>query len=170
MTGTLPDQAPAQACASLAEETLALFDAGWMCAESVLLAAARRRGVESPLLPGLATGLCAGMAREGQTCGALTGAVMALGLVLGRASPDQPWDMCFEKAQALTEAFQARFGGASCQELLGCNLSENPCRLAYKLHDYKQTRCRPLVAEAARLLEAMLADESQAGAMLADES
>lgn len=159
MTGPQPEGTPAAASDSLVEETLALFDAGWMCAESVLLAAARRQGVESPLLPGLATGLCAGMAREGQTCGALTGAVMALGLALGRASPDQPWDMCFEKAQDLTEAFKERFGGASCQELLGCKLSENHCRLAYKLHNYKQTRCRPLVAEAARLLEAMLAEE-----------
>ncbi len=54
------------------------FASGWYCAESVVLALAKAQGVESGLLPKVATAFCSGMARTCGTCGALTGAIMGV--------------------------------------------------------------------------------------------
>ena len=61
------------------------FAGGLYCAESVLLSLARAEGIESELLPKVATAFCGGMSRSCGTCGALTGAIMGLGLALGRS-------------------------------------------------------------------------------------
>ena len=39
-----------------------LFDSGFYCAESVLLAIAESQGIESDLIPRIATGFCSGIA------------------------------------------------------------------------------------------------------------
>ena len=43
-----------------------LFDSGYYCAESVLLAIAENQGIQSDLIPKIATGFCSGISR---TCG-----------------------------------------------------------------------------------------------------
>ena len=54
------------------------------CCESVLLALAEYLGVESDLIPRIATGVGAGFSLNGLTCGAISGAAMAIGLKYGR--------------------------------------------------------------------------------------
>ena len=71
------------------------FAAGFYCAESVVMAIAKAEGIESELLPRIATGFGGGMARTCGDCGAVTGAMMAVGLALGRSAR--------ELATALTE-------------------------------------------------------------------
>jgi len=61
---------------------------GYLCSEAVLLALAESMGVESELIPRIATGFAAGVARTGNLCGALSGAVMGLGLRYGRDAPE----------------------------------------------------------------------------------
>lgn len=54
------------------------FASGLYCAEAVVSALAKSQGIESDLLPRVATAFCSGMARTCGTCGALTGAVMGI--------------------------------------------------------------------------------------------
>jgi len=61
-----------------------LFESGLFCAESVLLAAAEALGVNSDLIPRIASGVCSGLARTGGLCGALSGALLVSGW--GRAA------------------------------------------------------------------------------------
>ncbi len=64
------------------------FRSGLNCSESVL-AAVLDTGIEgvSPEMVALATGFGGGMALAGHNCGALVGAVMAVGAVHGRKNP-----------------------------------------------------------------------------------
>lgn len=66
-----------------ARKAVKLFDIGYNCAESVLLAVSGRFNKKSPIIPRVATGFGAGVGRSGQICGALSGAVMAVGLLKG---------------------------------------------------------------------------------------
>jgi C_GCAxxG_C_C family probable redox protein len=70
------------------EETLKIADTlaaeKFLCSECFLMALARYQGVESPLIPRIATGFGAGIARSGEICGALSGAVMDLSFRYGR--------------------------------------------------------------------------------------
>jgi hypothetical protein len=57
------------------------------CAEGVVLALTRAQGIESDLLPKIATAFCSGLARTCDMCGALSGAVMGVALRLGGRKP-----------------------------------------------------------------------------------
>jgi len=46
-----------------------LFDSGFWCAESVLLAVAESKGIKSDIIPKIATGFCAGISRTNQRTG-----------------------------------------------------------------------------------------------------
>jgi hypothetical protein len=51
------------------QRSLELFTSGYFYAESVLLAIAESRGIQSDLIPRRATGFCSGIARTGGMCG-----------------------------------------------------------------------------------------------------
>ena len=62
---------------------------GLLCAETVLNTIAEEAGLQSAIIPKIATGFCSGLARTGGMCGAVSGGIMALGLIYGRDSEDQ---------------------------------------------------------------------------------
>jgi C_GCAxxG_C_C family probable redox protein len=76
----------------MAEEA---YDSGLYCAEAVVTALARAQGIESDLIPKIATAFCGGLSRTCGPCGALTGAIMGLSLSLGRSDAKQPVNACY---------------------------------------------------------------------------
>lgn len=137
------------------------FDAGLYCAESVLAAVAGQCGIESPLIPAIATGLCSGMARTGGPCGALTGGILALNIVHGRADAEGSVERNYSQVQRLIQAFEAAHGATRCDALLGCHLGTPEGLRAFReqgLHE----RCREYTAGAARLAAALLDEEDAA--------
>ena len=95
---------------------------GFYCAESVVLALAKSQGVESELLPRLATAFCGGMSRTGGQCGALTGAVMGVSLAYGRSTAGEPTGRLYAAVQQLLHEFGQEFGARDCSDLLDCDL------------------------------------------------
>ncbi|MBS1187888.1 MAG: hypothetical protein H6R04_1906 [Burkholderiaceae bacterium] len=98
-----------------------LFLSGLSCSESALLALARMQGVESPLMPRIATCFGGGMALTGGTCGALTGAVMGLGLAFGRVETGDSIQTAREATQRLVSEFEQACGAKDCHVLLAYN-------------------------------------------------
>ncbi len=142
----------------VSDEALKIFTSGLYCAESVLTAVARMNGREFPELPGLVTGLCSGMARTDQTCGALTGGILGLGLFLGRDVPEDPVDLCYMATQRLVTAFQEEWGSCSCHVLLECDLRTPEGQRRYKEAGLKMNRCAGLTAFAAAKTQEILLD------------
>ena len=105
-----------------AQRSRELFESGYYCAESVLLAIAEGQGLQSNSLPRIATGFCSGLARTCGMCGAVSGAIMGLGLVTGRTAPTEPVTQNYALVRKLLDTFDARFGTTNCQALLGCDL------------------------------------------------
>ncbi|MDH5777405.1 MAG: C-GCAxxG-C-C family protein [Gammaproteobacteria bacterium] len=93
------------------------------CAETVLKEIAEKNNISSPLIPRIATGLCSGMARTNGPCGALTGGILALNLMLGRDDKTTSVERNYAAVQELTEKFNQAHGSLHCSELLGCDLS-----------------------------------------------
>jgi C_GCAxxG_C_C family probable redox protein len=86
------------------------------------LAVAEANGIESDLLPKIATGFCSGLARTGGLCGALSGAIMTLGLLTGRSEPGASVDDVYALVGDLIDQFEEKFGSTSCKELTGIHL------------------------------------------------
>ena len=142
------------------DRALELFKADWLCAEAVLKAVAEAYGVASPLIPRIATPLCAGLGRSGGPCGALTGALLALGALRGRDEPDrEAWLTVQSQAQDLTQRFTQRFGALACPDLLGVDLNTAEGQKAFASQEMKQKKCREYVLGAVELVEAVLREE-----------
>ncbi len=135
----------------------ALFDQGYYCAESALLALAEYSGLDDRFHPGIATGFCSGLSRTSGMCGALSGAIMGLGLLSGRDRPAASPDPLYEKVNRLLTAFAARFGSTECSVLIGCDLSLPGGREFFKTHALRD-RCRCYTGAAVEFALALLPD------------
>jgi C_GCAxxG_C_C family probable redox protein len=109
--------------ANVRKSAEASFVSGLYCAESVVLALANAQGIKSDLLPKVATAFCGGMSRTCGTCGALTGAIMGIGLALGRSNADDSVQPSYAATQELIKEFEREFGSRECHVLLGCDLN-----------------------------------------------
>lgn len=134
-----------------------LFSSGLYCAESVLAALARAQGVESELLPKIATAFCSGMARTCGTCGALTGGIMGVSLALGRSRPAESVQPAYLATQRLIHDFEKEFGARDCNVLLGCDLGSPAGQAMFRERNLGE-RCRRYTGTAAELAARVIAE------------
>ncbi len=134
------------------EKAKKIFGAdGLFCAESVLTAVSDEAKVVSPLIPRIATGFCGGFARTRGTCGAVTGGIMALGILFGRDAAKQPYEPVYKRVQQFLRLFEEEFGSTNCFELTGFDLSKKEGRQAFAERGMME-KCRHFTGRAARLV------------------
>jgi C_GCAxxG_C_C family probable redox protein len=118
------------------------FDSGFNCAESVLLASVGKQ----QNVPRVATGFGGGMGRMGEVCGALTGALMALGVKGGRDEPDaEKRDHLYVITRELFAEFGRKFGSTLCVKLTGCNLLSEEGKKKFSDEKIHNTKCHNFV-------------------------
>ena len=132
------------------------FESGLYCAESVLQAIADESGISSEYIPRIATGFCGGMALTGGLCGALTGGIMALGLLYGRNNGTESRDDVYDRTRRLIEAFEDRFGATNCTSLLGCDISTPEGLAIFESKGLEQTLCLKLTEQTAGLVDRII--------------
>ncbi len=130
-----------------------LFNGGFNCAEAVATAVAEHFKPGQVCFPRAATCFGGGLGRRGETCGALVGALLALGLVKGRdpGEGDEAKKRAYALAETVVEGFRGQAGSVLCRELLGVDLREREGREAFVARDLHHAKCVPLVVAAARL-------------------
>ena len=143
------------------ERSRELFDTGFYCAESVLRAVAEMRDVDSDLIPRIATGLCSGLARTGGLCGALSGAILALGLVMGRDAADESIELVYRSVRRVITQFDDAYGATTCGGLTGCDLATDEGQRRFR-ETGQHVRCADYVGGATRLVLEALAGSSGA--------
>lgn len=134
-----------------------LFDSGLYCAESVLKVIADEENIVSPLIPGIATGFCSGMSRTCNMCGALTGGMLALNVVLGRSSSDEPVETNYEAVQSLIDGFKGEFGSINCKDLLDCDLGTNEGQKVFSENNL-HLKCREYTGKATELTREIISN------------
>ena len=90
------------------QRSVELFKSGFFCAESVLLAIAESQGIQSDLIPRIATGFCSGISRTGGICGAVSGAIMGINLLAGRNSPAESIEVSYALTQKLISRLESQ--------------------------------------------------------------
>jgi len=134
-----------------AERSRALFDSGMYCAESVLQAVAEVMGIQSDLIPRIATGFCGGVSHTCRLCGALSGAVMAINIIHGRQSPEESVTQNFELVKKVINRFVSQFGASNCQELISCDLGTDEGQ-SYFIKNNLVEKCKDYTAGAVRIV------------------
>lgn len=142
-------------------ESQKLFDQGYYCAEAVLMSIAKEHGLDSPLIPAVATGFCSGLARTSGMCGAVTGGILALNLALGRRSERETVEKNYQAVQQLVSQFASRCGSANCSDLLGCDLG-TPEGQQHFGRNGLWSRCRGFVGAATEITQSLIAENQLA--------
>ncbi len=135
------------------------------CAESTTKAVAEHLGVGLGAFPRAATAFGGGVARTGGTCGAVSGALMGLGLLYGRdrGGDHKHIDRVYAMARDLKAEFEGRFGSTICRELLGCDIGTTEGRIRAKKNRLFDKRCPGYVTGAMEILADIVEREAGGG-------
>ncbi len=139
------------------EKALKIFSCGFNCAQAVLSAFCEELGCDKELALKIGAGFGGGM-RKGEVCGAVTGAIMVLGLKYGHYEEGDTERK--EKVHALTREFISHFekknGTIICKQLLRHDLS-NPEEYQLLAEQGAFTMmCPQFVQDAVDILESLL--------------
>ena len=144
----------------MSKENIAVecFNNEYNCAQAVFSTYCEELGLNRELALKIACSFGAGMGRMAETCGAVTGAFMLIGLKHGKyrdedtSSKDKTYDLVRE----FSERFKASNGSICCKELLGCDISTEGGLREAKEKGLWDTHCARYVKEAAHLVEELL--------------
>jgi C_GCAxxG_C_C family probable redox protein len=135
------------------------FEQGFNCSQSVLSAFSKEFDVPENELLKIATAFGGGLGRRQLTCGAVSGALMALGLHFGRGKEDEASKktLTYEKAEAFMKEFEKRNGSITCRDLLrGLNMHD-PADMQ-KINDLNlfKTSCYQYAKDAVDIVQDMI--------------
>jgi C_GCAxxG_C_C family probable redox protein len=103
--------------------------------------------------------LGSGIGRLAKTCGALTAAVLILGLAKDHEEERKAREASFFSVQELFRSFEARHGTTECKNLLGADMSTAEGTKKIQQENLIRNLCPAFVRDAAEILEELLATE-----------
>ena len=140
------------------KQSVLCFKEGFSCSQAVFATYAVDMGMDREKALKIAQAFGGGMGHMGETCGAVAGAFMVIGLKYGRTRLDD--DAAKLKTYALvqefTREFKARNGTIVCRELLGCDIGTPDGERIAKEEKLFSTLCPRFVRDAAEILEEIL--------------
>jgi C_GCAxxG_C_C family probable redox protein len=121
---------------------------------------AESKGIQSDLIPKIATGFCSGVSRTCGMCGAVSGAIMALNLFYGRNIPSESNETSYIAVRKLLDMFKSRFDSTNCKQLIGLDLDNKEGQNTYKSNNLIE-QCRNYTEEATRMVMLIIEEKSQ---------
>ncbi|HQH40920.1 MAG TPA: C-GCAxxG-C-C family protein [Bacteroidales bacterium] len=140
-------------------KALDLFRNKYNCAQSVLTAFSDTTGLPDDVCLRLSCAFGSGMGRKQYTCGAVTGALMVLGLIYGKGinEGEEKKKHTYQKARLFIEEFEREYGSVSCRNLLqGLDMSNPDDMNKIKQLGLFEKLCEQYVSTAVRLTEKYL--------------
>ena len=136
------------------ERALELLETKYNCAQAVFAACATDEGLTEAQRLALSAAFGGGAAKQGEICGALSGALMALGEMRSKilaADPAAGRDAVTAQAQEMIAAFRVAHGSILCRDLTGCLLYTEEGQRSFNEQDLRHKVCARLVAFATDL-------------------
>ena len=131
---------------------------GYNCAQAVALAFLQETGLDEKALERTTIALGGGLGRLRETCGAVSGGAVVLGLVF----PERSKTEIYVLVQELAKRFRERNGSYNCGELLsgaGVHTDATPNAEPRSAVYYKKRPCADLVADSADILADIIAEQ-----------
>lgn len=145
---------------SKVEKSATYFRNGFNCSQAVFTAFATDYGIAEETALKIATQFGGG-ARKGEMCGAVSGALMVLGLKYGHFNMNAPEEKrtAYKKAEEFMDRFIEKKGTVVCRELLGYDVSKPEDMEKIKELDLFQSTCPKMIQCATEIVEQMLKEE-----------
>ena len=129
------------------------------CSQSVLTVFSSDYGLSENDSLKVACAFGGGMGRQQLTCGAVTGALMALGLKYGKGigDPEENKQVTYSKTREFFEEFIKIHGSANCRELLdGLNMSDPEDHKKIVDRNLFVIKCERYVVDAVNITEKLI--------------
>ncbi len=140
-------------------KALDLFRNKYNCAQSVLTAFSDTTGLSEDLCLRISCAFGSGMGRKQYICGAVTGALMVLGLKYGKGIHDEEErkQNTYLKTKLFIEEFEKEHGSSSCKDLLqGLDMNNPEDMNKIKQLGLFEKLCEQYVLTAVKLTEKLL--------------
>lgn len=140
---------------SKAKEAKKRFEKGFSCAPAVFSTYSEQSGLGKEVALRIACGFGGGIGRTGRTCGAVTGAVMVIGLRHGQVdvADEESRQETHKLVKKFIDRFTALHGSIECRELIGYDLSDSRKLESARESGVFRDKCPVFVYDAARILE-----------------
>lgn len=156
INNNLPDITESQ------EKALTLFDGEYNCSQSVFAALVAGEELNEDEALKIATAFGGGMAKRQQTCGAVTGALMAMGYFKGKGLNDdvERKNQTYDLANKFFVEFEKLHGSTRCIDLLdGLSMNDQNDYLKLLEKGYFKMNCRHYVKDAVALSQKLIQGE-----------
>jgi C_GCAxxG_C_C family probable redox protein len=140
------------------DKAISLFDEGYACSQSVLLAFSGQFNLDEQTAKLISSTFGGGMGRLREKCGAVTGGFMILGLAFGNTDPkdNDTKFSAYQKVRDLNNKVENLHGTTKCAELLKKHVT--PTDVEERKHH--RIICRKVVGDVAGMVYDMLPEDS----------
>lgn len=141
------------------EKAISYFNNSFNCAQSVFTSFGPELGLSEDECLKIATAFGAGMGKQQHVCGAVSGALMVLGLKFGKAlnDPENNKENTYDKTAEFLKTFESNNGSIYCKQLLR-DLDMNNEKDLHKIKDLGlfENECESYIKNAVELVSELI--------------
>ena len=140
------------------EKAVRCFSNGFNCSQSVFSVFATELGLDKKTALKIGSPFGGGMACMAETCGAVTGAFMVIGLKYGKSKigGDEAKKQTYDLVGEFVKRFKERNSTIVCRELLGCDIGTPEGSEIAREKNLFTVACPKFVSDAVEILEEIL--------------
>lgn len=148
---------------SKADRAVERFLSGYNCSQAVFSVFAEEYGLSPGDAMAISRGFGGGIGQRGSVCGAVTGAVMALGIATGRGIDNaEAKRVVYGNVQEFLRRFEERCKTVVCRDLIGVDISTPEGNAMAKERGLFSSVCPAFVREAAEIVGEIIRNEREA--------
>ena len=140
------------------EKAIEFYKEQYNCSQAILAAYAEELGINEQTAIRVASSFGGGIARTGKTCGAVTGALMVLGMMEwnSEVEKEEAKQHVYTLSQRLMEEFKKKNQTLNCEELLGVSVNQPEGRAVVKANNLTGKVCHHLINDVTEILDKLI--------------
>jgi C_GCAxxG_C_C family probable redox protein len=140
------------------KNAVSCFKEGFSCSQAVLSAYSALFDLDRNTALKISQPFGGGIAHQGGTCGAVSGAFLVIGLKYGRTKAEdlEAREKTYKKILDFIDLFSSNNGSTVCNELLGCDMSTPEGFQKAKETALFETLCPKLIQSSMEILDKIL--------------
>jgi C_GCAxxG_C_C family probable redox protein len=142
----------------LEEKAIEVFRSGLNCAQAMVTAYSDELNLDENMAKSVACAFGGGMGRMQQTCGAVTGSFMVLGVYTCKKFSEKKdrKEHTYALVQKFSEKFKAINGSTDCISLLKCEIKTDEGHRYAKEKNLFETVCEKCISDSIRIIEELI--------------
>ena len=143
---------------SIEEKAIISFKSGLNCAQAVVTAYADEFNYDNNLTLSVACGFGGGMGRLQETCGAVTGSFMVLGIYNCKKFTDNKdrKEATYSMVQKFSKKFKQINGATDCKALLKCDLKTDEGNRYARDNNLFEIVCEKCISDSLKIIDELI--------------